>query len=184
MCLAPCLLLLVPHRPRKAVGVPRCAGYPNGMDAKSIFIRDARPDDLPLIVDFNLRLAEESEGKKLDRAVLTRGVQRALASPEMCRYFMAEAAGEVAGQTMITFELTDWRDGVLWWLQSVYVRPELRKLGVFRAIYKHIASLARQTEEVRGLRLYVEERNARAQRVYEQLGMQPGGYVVYEQDWS
>lgn len=150
----------------------------------SITIRSARPDDLPLIVEFNLRLAEESEGKKLDGNVLRSGVQRALDSPQMCRYFMAEINGEVAGQTMITLELTDWRDGVLWWLQSVYVRPEFRKLGVFKALFQHIAALARQTQHVRGLRLYVEQGNARAQRVYEQMGMQPGGYIVYEQDWS
>ena len=123
-------------------------------------IRDARPDDLPLIVDFNLRLAEESEGKNLDRAVLTRGVRRALASPEMCRYFMAEVNGEVAGQTMITFELTDWRDGVLWWLQSVYVHPEFRKMGVFKGLFEHIAALARSSADVRGIRLYVEQANS------------------------
>ena len=150
----------------------------------SILIRDARPDDLPLIVDFNDRLATESEGKTLDRAVLTKGVERALKSPQMCRYFMAEVNGEVAGQTMITLELTDWRDGVLWWLQSVYVRPEFRKLGVFKALFQHIATLARETPDVRGLRLYVEQGNSRAQRVYEQMGMKPGGYLVYEQDWS
>ncbi len=150
----------------------------------SITIRNAQPQDLSLIVDFNFILAEESEGKQLDRDVLTRGVGRALASPDMCRYFMAEVNGQVAGQTMITFELTDWRDGVLWWLQSVYVRPEFRKLGVFKALFQHIASLARSTAEVRGLRLYVEQGNSRAQRVYEQMGMQPGGYLVYEQDWS
>jgi GNAT superfamily N-acetyltransferase len=149
-----------------------------------VSIRNARLDDLPLIVDFNDRLAEESEGKKLDRAILSKGVQRALASPEMCRYFMAEVNGEVVGQTMITFELTDWRDGVLWWLQSVYVRPEFRKMGVFKALFQHIATLAKQSEDVRGLRLYVEQGNARAHRVYEQMGMQPGGYLVYEQDWS
>ena len=149
-----------------------------------IIIRDALPNDLPLIVDFNERLADESEGKKLDHAILTRGVRRALASPEMCRYFIAEVNGEVAGQTMITFELTDWRDGVLWWLQSVYVRPEFRKIGVFKALFQHIATLAKESKDVRGLRLYVEQGNARAQRVYEQMGMQPGGYLVYEQDWS
>ena len=150
----------------------------------TVTIRSARADDLTLIVDFNLRLAEESEGKKLDEAVLSKGVQRALASPEMCRYFMAEVSGEVAGQTMITFELTDWRDGVLWWLQSVYVRPEFRKIGAFKALFRHIATLAKETPDVRGLRLYVEQGNSRAQRVYEQMGMQPGGYLVYEQDWS
>ncbi len=152
--------------------------------SKPISIRNARRDDFPLIVEFNDRLAEESEGKKLDRAVLSKGVQRALDSPEMCRYFMAEVDGEVAGQTMITFELTDWRDGILWWLQSVYVRPEFRKLGVFRALYQHIAALAKTDADVRGIRLYVEQGNVRAQRVYEQMGMQPGGYLVYEQDWS
>ena len=149
-----------------------------------IAIRNARVGDLPFIVDFNLRLAEESEGKNLDKAVLSKGVQRALDSPEMCRYFMAEVNGEVAGQTMITFELTDWRDGVLWWLQSVYVRPEFRKSGVFKALFQHIATLAKESKDVRGLRLYVEQGNSRAQRVYEQMGMQPGGYLVYEQDWS
>jgi GNAT superfamily N-acetyltransferase len=157
--------------------------YHGGMSA-SVIIRNASPSDLPLIVDFNFLLAEESEGKKLDRAVLTRGVQRALASPEMCRYFMAEVNGEVAGQTMITFELTDWRDGVIWWLQSVYVRPEFRKLGVFKALFQHIATLAKETADVRGLRLYVEQGNVRAQRVYEQMGMQPGGYLVYEQEFG
>lgn len=150
----------------------------------TVTIRSARADDLTQIVDFNLRLAEESEGKKLDEAVLSKGVQRALASPEMCRYFMAEVSGEVAGQTMITFELTDWRDGVLWWLQSVYVRPEFRKIGAFKALFRHIATLAKETPDVRGLRLYVEQGNSRAQKVYEQMGMQPGGYLVYEQDWS
>ena len=150
----------------------------------TVTIRSARADDLTQIVDFNLRLAEESEGKKLDEAVLSKGVQRALASPEMCRYFMAEVSGEVAGQTMITFELTDWRDGVLWWLQSVYVRPEFRKIGALKALFRHIATLAKETPDVRGLRLYVEQGNSRAQRVYEQMGMQPGGYLVYEQDWS
>ena len=159
------------------------ARYHGGMSTP-IIIRNARPDDLPLIVDFNDRLAEESEGKKLDRAILSKGVQRALASPEMCIYFMAEVNGEVAGQTMITFELTDWRDGVLWWLQSVYVRPEFRKIGVFKALFQHIATLAKESKDIRGLRLYVEQGNSRAQRVYEQMGMQPGGYLVYEQDWS
>ena len=152
--------------------------------ATPITIRNASADDLLLIVDFNDRLAEESEGKRLDKEVLTRGVRRALASPEMCRYFMAEVGGEVAGQTMITFELTDWRDGVLWWLQSVYVRPEFRKQGIFKALFQHIAALAKESPDVRGLRLYVEQANVRAQRVYEQMGMQPGGYQVYEQDWS
>jgi GNAT superfamily N-acetyltransferase len=85
---------------------------------------------------------------------------------------------------MITIELTDWRDGLLWWLQSVYVAEPHRSQGVFRALFDHIAALARSEPDVRGLRLYVERDNERAQRVYQQLGLQPSGHLVYEWDWS
>lgn len=149
-----------------------------------LLIRPATTADLGTIVDFNSRLAWETEHKRLDPDTIRRGVQRALASPELCRYFVAEADGQIVGQAMVTFELTDWRDGVLWWFQSVYVAESHRGQGVFRALFDHILSLARADSDVRGLRLYVERDNARAQQVYEQLGLQPSGHVVYERDWS
>jgi len=147
-------------------------------------IRSANLDDLPTIVDFNCRLAWETEHKRLEPDTIRRGVQRALTQPQMCRYFVAESAGQVVGQAMVTFELTDWRDGVLWWFQSVYVAEPSRGQGVFRALFDHILSLAQADPDVRGLRLYVERENARAQRVYERLAMRPSGHVVYERDWS
>ena len=149
-----------------------------------LLIRAAKLSDLPTIVDFNCRLAWETEHKRLDAAIITRGVQRALKHPQMCHYFVAESSGQVVGQAMVTFELTDWRDGVLWWFQSVYVAESSRGHGVFRALFDHILGLAQADPEVRGLRLYVERENGRAQRVYEQLGMVPSGHVVYERDWS
>ena len=147
-------------------------------------VRDATLDDLPTIVDFNCRLAEETEHKRLDRETITRGVRRALTEPNLCRYFVAEMDGRVIGQAMITLELTDWRDGVLWWFQSVYVQADHRGGGVFRALFEHIGRTARNEPDVRGLRLYVERDNQRAQRVYEQLGLKPSGHLVYELDWS
>jgi GNAT superfamily N-acetyltransferase len=150
----------------------------------SFRIRSAVSDDLSTIVDFNCRLAEETEHKRLNGETIARGVRRALAQPTLCRYFVAEVDGQVVGQSMITVELTDWRDGGLWWFQSVYVAEPHRGSGVFRALFEHIAALAQSDPEVRGLRLYVERENARAQRVYEQMGMQPSGHVVYERDWS
>lgn len=158
---------------------------PSILDVTSaIYIRDAQPADQPTIAQFNQWLAGESEGKQLDPAILSQGVQRALQSPLLCRYFVAELGGEIVGQTMITFELTDWRNGVLWWIQSVYVREDCRAKGVFRALFTHIEALARQSSDVRGLRLYVEHGNHRAQEVYQRLGLKPGGYQVYELDWS
>jgi GNAT superfamily N-acetyltransferase len=159
------------------------AGGPMNAPA-SLTIRSAALVDVPTIVLFNSRLAEETEHKRLDPATIERGVRRALSEPGLCRYFVAERGSEIVGQAMITIELTDWRDGVLWWLQSVYVAKPHRGTGVFRTLFQHIQSLAEADGEVRGLRLYVERENERAQRVYEQLGMRPSGHLVYERDWS
>jgi GNAT superfamily N-acetyltransferase len=147
-------------------------------------IRDATPADRAVIADFNSRLAWETEHKRLDPETIARGVARALSSRDLCRYFVAELGGEVIGQAMVTYELTDWRDGVLWWFQSVYVAEPHRGRGVFKGLFQHIAAAAQADPQVRGLRLYVEQENARARKVYEQLGLKPSGHVVYERDWS
>jgi ribosomal protein S18 acetylase RimI-like enzyme len=149
-----------------------------------VLVRSAAPQDAETIVEFNALLAEESEGKTLDAAVLAEGVRVALSRPEMCAYYIAEVDGETAGQTMVTYELSDWRNGVLWWIQSVYVKPEFRRQGIFRALYEHIENRARESGQARGLRLYVEKKNARAIQTYVALGMSASGYLVYEDDWS
>ena len=149
-------------------------------------VRDALPGDRTAIVEFNARLARETEGKELDRPVLARGVGAALADPDRrLRYWVAELepGGPVVGQAAISREWSDWRDGWLWWFQSVYVHPEARGKGVFRALHAHVRALALASEDVIGLRLYVEDANERAQRVYQALGMRPGGYRVYEELW-
>ena len=154
------------------------------MTAPGISIRGAGPDDIMRIVEYNIRLAEESEDKQLDRDTLVAGVHRGFGHPELCRYFIAELDGVAVGTTMLTYELTDWRCGVIWWLQSVYVEPAARKRGVFRAIYAHIRSLAESDDEVRGLRLYVRFDNERARKTYQTMGMSPSGYEVFEHEFG
>ena len=149
-----------------------------------ILVRNATASDIDAIVEYNQRLAQESEGKRLDPAIISAGVRRGFKSPELCRYFVAEVDGRVVGTTMLTYELTDWRDGVVWWLQSVFIEPEYRRHGVFRAIYRHIEALAREHPDVRALRLYVHRDNERAMRTYEAVGMERAGYELYEHDWS
>ena len=150
-------------------------------------IRDAVASDHGTIVEFNRRLAVETEGKALDAAILANGVSRALAEPDRLRYWVAELTldGEarVIGQTAITREWSDWRNGWIWWLQSVYIEAEFRGRGVFRAIYRHIYDSALAEADVIGLRLYVENGNLRAQQTYQALGMKPGGYSVLEELW-
>jgi ribosomal protein S18 acetylase RimI-like enzyme len=145
-----------------------------------LVIRRATSGDAEVVVDFNRRLAEESEGKILDPALLKAGVAQALTDPHKGLYFLAEDGGRVVGQIMITTEWSDWRNGWFWWIQSVYVRPEARRRGVFRALFEHVSQAARQDSSVSGLRLYVDEDNHSAQETYRRLGMTDTGYFVLE----
>jgi len=149
-----------------------------------ITVRSARMDDADRIAEYNRLLALESEDKVLDMKTLAAGVRRGLSHPELCRYFIASAGDKPVGTTMVTYELTDWRDGVLWWLQSVYVEPAFRRHGVFRTIYAFIEAEARRQGDVRGLRLYVHRANQPALRTYENVGMKKADYDLYEHDWS
>jgi GNAT superfamily N-acetyltransferase len=148
-------------------------------------VRLAVPADLATIVEFNRRLALETESKRLDPAVLEAGVARALADPDRLRYWVAEWEGrsDPVGQAAITREWSDWRMGWIWWFQSVYVAAPFRGRGVFRTLYHHIRDEARSLPDVIGLRLYVEDANDPAQKTYQALGMKPGGYSVYEDLW-
>src|SRR5262245_6393147 len=143
-------------------------------------VRSATPADAAVIADYNYRLAEESEGKALDRPTLAAGVVAVLADPAKGRYFVAEDGGAVVGQLLLTLEWSDWRNGWIWWVQSVYVRAESRRQGAFRALYRHVIEAARADPTVVGLRLYVERENERAQRTYESLGLERTSYFVME----
>lgn len=147
-----------------------------------IRIRKAEPRDTGVIADFNIRLALETEDLRLDPQVVEAGVAALLAHPERGIYFLAEAEGAVAGQLMITYEWSDWRNGNLWWLQSVYVAPEFRQRGVFRALFSYLEQLARQDSNVCGLRLYMHSTNERARQTYERLGLSSTHYQVFEKD--
>jgi len=150
------------------------------MERQSLTIRQGRPEDAPLIADMNARMAEETEHKSLDRTILRKGVQAVLSDPSRGRYYIAELGGVVVGQTAITLEWSDWRNGWIWWLSSVYVHATARRQGVFRALYRHILDEARAAGDVVGLRLYVERDNQVAQNAYLKLGMERTAYQVLE----
>jgi len=147
-------------------------------------IRAATPADAATIADFNCRMALETENKRLNPETALRGARLGLEHPDMGRYFVAELDGRPVGQAMITYEWSDWRAGMFWWFQSVYVHPEFRRLGVFRSLFQHIHDLARSAPATCGLRLYVEAHNHRAIETYTRLGLRPSGHTVYEEDWS
>ena len=152
---------------------------------KKINIREATKSDIPTIVIFNELLALESEGISLDRTLLEKGVASAIEDPTKGRYFLAEITESgikrVSGQLMITLEWSDWRNGLFWWIQSVYVDPQARRQGVFTALYRQVKQMAQDDSSVCGLRLYMEQNNATARSVYTGVGMTETPYQVFEE---
>jgi GNAT superfamily N-acetyltransferase len=140
--------------------------------------RGAKREDAPTIVEFQEAMARETEEVELDREVVTRGVKAVFDDPSRGRYFVADAGGRVVASLLITFEWSDWRNGVVWWIQSVYVEPEFRGRGVYAGLYAYVKESA--DASVRGIRLYVDRRNTRAQAVYRRLGMDGEHYLVFE----
>ncbi|WP_414717223.1 GNAT family N-acetyltransferase [Tahibacter sp.] len=144
-----------------------------------IRIRAATRGDIAFLVDANAAMALETEDKPLDRERLTRGVTSVFADARRGFYRIAEHEGRPVGCLLVTYEWSDWRDGDWWWIQSVYVMPDARRLGVFRAMYAQVEADARATAGVIGLRLYVEWENERAQRTYAALGMTQEHYHMF-----
>ena len=157
------------------------------MTLESLHIRPATRDDVDTIIEFNRAMALETESRRLDLATLRTGTLAILESPEYGFYVVAELPEgqrhKPVGQLMITYEWSDWRNGVFWWIQSVYVDPDHRGRGVFRALHNHVLLKAKADPRVCGLRLYVERENHRAQTVYQRVGFCPSVYRVFEQDF-
>ncbi|MEJ2311446.1 MAG: GNAT family N-acetyltransferase [Gemmatimonadales bacterium] len=153
-------------------------------------IRPARPADRDLIVRFNRAMARETEDRDLEEATIMAGVGAVLADPSKGRYYIAESVevepggqAQPAGQLMVTPEWSDWRNGIVWWIQSVYVAPAHRRRGVYRMLHEHVREAGR-AQGVVGLRLYVDRDNITAQDTYGVIGMSESRYIMYEEDWA
>lgn len=142
-------------------------------------IRKATLADLDALVHGNASMALETESVRLDGDTLRRGVGKVLAGEAPGTYFVCETDGRVVGQLLVTYEWSDWRDRIVWWIQSVYVLPEHRGRGIYRWLYATVLEEARAAG-AGGVRLYVDARNTRAQSVYTALGMNGDHYRVFE----
>ena len=145
-----------------------------------IEIRPAVDADVETIAGFNIALCRETEERELDPVTVLEGVRRFVSEPARGRYFVALIDGEVVGQTAHTFEWSDWRNGEIWWIQSVYVAPPHRGRGVFRALFARIKELGEADADCCGIRLYMERENSGARSSYERLGFRETGYEVFE----
>ena len=147
----------------------------------AIEIRRAGLDDVSALVAFNQVMALETENKELDAEILRAGVQTLLKRPELGFYLLAIKDGKALGSLMVTSEWSDWRNGLFWWIQSVYIDSEYRRQGIYRRLYQAVRQLAEAEGDVCGFRLYVEQDNLDAQQTYQALGMERTVYQLFEQ---
>ena len=150
------------------------------MSSSSIAVGRAATEDVAAIAQFNIAMAAETEDLALDPQTVHAGVAAVVSDDRRGFYLVARSDGKEGGSSMITYEWSDWRNGNLWWIQSVYVVPSARKQGIFRLLYDNVISLAKQSGDAAGVRLYVEKDNRGAQEVYRKLGMSETAYRVFE----
>ena len=150
------------------------------MQNNTVRYREAHVDDRTSIIDFQVAMALETEGVALDRPTVTRGVEAVFGDPSKGRYYVGVSGETVVASLLITYEWSDWRDGLVWWIQSVYVLPDFRGQRVYAGLYATVRDLAMADDHIKGIRLYVDERNKRAQAVYARLGMIGEHYRVFE----
>lgn len=148
----------------------------------AIRVRMAEPRDVEAIAELNFAMASETEHRALCRSTLVRGVRAVFDNADHGFYVVAESDGDVVGCLLITSEWSDWRCGLFWWIQSLYVRPSFRRRGVLRQLHEFVKTEASRRPEICGLRLYVEQSNDVAQRAYRQIGMKMTTYRMYEQN--
>ncbi len=144
-----------------------------------MIIRKAIIEDASVIIDFQKKMAWETEGMTLKPEIINNGVNGVFDNPSRGQYWVAEDNGQIVASLLITYEWSDWRNSDVWWFQSVYVLPEWRRKGIFRSMYDKIR-LEADNNGIAGLRLYVETNNSAAQKTYEALGMQSQHYRMYE----
>jgi len=144
-----------------------------------IVIRNASLTDAPAIIDFQQKMAWETEKMTLETETITKGVNAVFRDNSRGQYYVAETGGKVVASLLITYEWSDWRNCNVWWLQSVFVLPDYRRQGIFRKMYTYVRTQA-EKQGIAGLRLYVETNNTRAKKTYEALGMSSEHYSFYE----
>lgn len=150
----------------------------------SLSVRAGQEKDIDTLVKFNIALAHQTEQKQLSPSIVTQGLQTLFKNPKHGFYIVAEIEDEIVGCCMVTYEWSDWRCGLFWWIQSVYVKPEFRRRGIFRKLYEFLKEKALQEQNVCGFRLYVEQSNYTGQNTYSGVGMKETPYKFYEESFE
>jgi ribosomal protein S18 acetylase RimI-like enzyme len=136
--------------------------------------------DTEQLAELQVKMAWETEQLKLDPPTVRQGVQAVIDDPSKGKYWVVEDKGKIVSCLLTVYEWSDWRNGIILWIHSVYTLPEYRGQGLYKKLYAHVQSLVQNDSHYKGIRLYVDKRNTGAQAVYEKLGMNGEHYQLYE----
>ncbi len=145
-----------------------------------MLIRKAEKEEFKKIVEFQLKMARETENIELDKTTVEKGVLAVLENNTKGQYYVAELNKQIVGSLLTTYEWSDWRNGTILWIQSVFVEPEYRRKGVYRNLYAHIQQIVLNTPDLNGIRLYADKSNIPAHKTYEKMGMNQDHYITFE----
>lgn len=143
-------------------------------------VRKATTNDIKSIVDFQLKMATETEGIELNSEIVLKGVTAVVEDETKGQYYVTEINNKVVASLLTTFEWSDWRNGTILWIQSVYVLEEFRRKGVYRNMYSYIKDMVLNNPKLNGIRLYADKLNITAHNTYQKLGMNHDHYITFE----
>ncbi len=146
----------------------------------NIRIRQANIEELDIITDFQIAMAKETENITLTKEVTKSGVKHIFLHPNEGYYLVATLNNAITGCLLVLYEWSDWRNGFVLWIHSVYIENQHRNKGIFKIMYNHLKQEVEETDSFFGLRLYVEKTNENARAVYQKLGMNSQHYEMYE----
>jgi ribosomal protein S18 acetylase RimI-like enzyme len=136
--------------------------------------------DIDAIAELQVKMAWETEEFKLDLETVRLGVQAVIDDPSKGKYWVVEIDGLVVTSLLTVPEWSDWRNGTVLWIHSVYTLPEHRQQGHYKSLYLHLKDFVQNDKNYKGLRLYVDKSNQSAQEVYKKLGMNGEHYQLFE----
>jgi predicted GNAT family acetyltransferase len=145
-----------------------------------MLVRIAKNEDINSILDFQLAMAKETETIDLDPETVFKGVSAVIEDRNKGCYYLAETDGKIIGSLLTTYEWSDWRNGTVIWIQSVYVIPGYRRRGVYSKLYSHVKQMVLDDKNLKGIRLYADKMNHSAQKAYKKLGMNADHYITFE----
>lgn len=145
-----------------------------------MLVRKATTKDINSIVDFQLKMASETEGIELNKITVLKGVTAVINDTNKGQYYVTEINNRIVASLLTTYEWSDWRNGTILWIQSVYVLNEYRRKGVYRNMYSHIKQQVTENPNLNGIRLYADKSNLIAHKTYQELGMSPDHYITFE----